>query len=382
MKCVVIGAGAWGLPTAAALARRGHDTVLIDRYGVLNAWSSSRGPTRLWRLADPDPIRLRLAMRSVEAMRRLSERANSEVFLRRGLLWRDDTSLPMLVGTMSAAGVDHEVIDAQRVGDRFPGLRPDGRDGVWQPEAGVVLAAKSLRAQYELFEHGGGASIFGREVSGVAVTATGTRVEFADGGSMHADAAVLTAGPGAAALLAGLGIDLPLRPYLEQVVHFGDPERPGGTDGLPCLFDGPRDGQPGLYAMPSPGIGYKVGLDTPLRRLQPDDMDRSPDSVRTASILDRVRADITAVTPNVVDAEVCSWTDSPDGKFVIDVLEGGVVLACGDCGEGFKYSALMGEVLADLAEGNSADGDIATYSLARFADGIPPPSGPHVMGRI
>src|SRR6185295_5178765 len=78
MKCVVIGAGAWGLPTAAALARRGHDTVLIDRYGVLNAWSSSRGPTRLWRLADPDPIRLRLAMRSVEAMRRLSERANSE----------------------------------------------------------------------------------------------------------------------------------------------------------------------------------------------------------------------------------------------------------------------------------------------------------------
>ena len=38
----------------------------------------------------------------------------------------------------------------------LPGLRPDGRDAVWQPDAGPVLAAASLQAQLDLFvAHGG-----------------------------------------------------------------------------------------------------------------------------------------------------------------------------------------------------------------------------------
>ena len=52
LHCVVVGAGAWGLPAAAELAGRGHRVALIDRYGPINALSSSAGSTRLWRLAD------------------------------------------------------------------------------------------------------------------------------------------------------------------------------------------------------------------------------------------------------------------------------------------------------------------------------------------
>ena len=60
---------------------------------------------------------------------------------------------------------------------------------------------------------------------------------------------------------------------------------------------------------------------------------------------------------------------SPDGRFIVDTLPGGIVLACGDSGEGFKFSALMGLVLADLAEGGEPDDDVATFGLARFALG-------------
>ena len=38
-------------------------------------------------------------------------------------------------------------------------------------------------------------------------------------------------------------------------------------------------------------------------------------------------------------------------------------------GEGFKFSALMGELLADLAEGAEPDPDVASFGLARFAEG-------------
>jgi glycine/D-amino acid oxidase-like deaminating enzyme len=95
-----------------------------------------------------------------------------------------------------------------------------------------------------------------------------------------------------------------------------------------------------------------------------------PDSAISAAISDRVRRNFTELDATVLDAQVCSWTDSPDGRFVIDtVADGRVVVAAGDSGEGFKYSAFMGPVLADLAEGVPPDDDVAWFGLARFRDG-------------
>jgi sarcosine oxidase len=381
VKSVVIGAGAWGLPTAAEMARRGHRVTLVDRFGVLNATSSSLGPTRLWRLADPNPARVRLAVRGVEAMRRLADRAGRPIFETRGLLWRDDRSLTSLMSTLEQLGVEHTAVRSADV-DRFlPGLRADGRDAVWQPEAGIVLAAASLRSQLELFERSSKTTVLIREVTDVERRSSGVRVVMKDGTAIDADVAVVAAGPAAGTLLARLGVDVALHPYLEQVVHFGDPGRPHATDLYPCLFDGPDDHRAGIYAMPSPGLGYKVGLDFPLRDYRDDHRDRTPDAARTAAIRARVRCDLGSIMPMVLDEQVCSWTDSPDGGFVVDRVEGGVVIACGDSGEGFKYSALMGEVLADLAEGRTPDEDVAALSLARFAGGMPERSGPHVLGR-
>jgi sarcosine oxidase len=381
VQAVVVGAGAWGLPAAAQLAARGHSTTLVDHYGVQNARSSSIGPTRLWRLADPDQARVRLSIRGVDAMARLQERCGERVFERRGLLWRDDRSLPPLTETLQTCGVDFTVVAAADVGRWWPGLRPDGRDAIWQPEAGIVLAAASLHAQLQLLRRNGGTTLFGAKVVEILPTAQGVEVGFDDATVLHADVVVVAPGPGAPAILAGLGLDVPLHPYLEQVVHFGDPKRPDVYDRYPGLFDGPTDEQPGIYAMPTPGLGYKVGLDQPLRDYRDNDADRAPDPARTATIRDRVATDLTSVSPTVLDAQVCSWTDSPDGKFVVDVLDGGVVVACGDSGEGFKFSALMGELLADLAEGVTPDADIAALSAARFADGLPERAGPHVLGR-
>jgi sarcosine oxidase len=44
-------------------------------------------------------------------------------------------------------------------------------------------------------------------------------------------------------------------------------------------------------------------------------------------------------------------------------------------------SALMGEVLADLAEGRAPDHDVAALSMDRFANGMPHRAGPHALGR-
>jgi glycine/D-amino acid oxidase-like deaminating enzyme len=244
---------------------------------------------------------------------------------------------------------------------------------VWQDDAGPVLAAASMQAQSELFAAAGGSLRIGRTV--VDVDADRRRLTLDDGSRLDADRLVLAPGPGAAPLLAALGVDVALRPVLEQVVHVGGP----GDADLPCLYDGPTDDAPAMYAMPTPGIGYKVGLDRQLRDLREGDVDRTPDEALTAMASDRVRRDLTGIRPDVVDAQVCSWTESPDHRFVVDVLPSGVVIACGDSGEGFKFSALMGLVLADLAEGAAPDADIASFGLSRFGRNSPG-VGAHALG--
>jgi glycine/D-amino acid oxidase-like deaminating enzyme len=246
---------------------------------------------------------------------------------------------------------------------------------VWVPDAGVVLAEASLRAQQQVLADHGGTLVHGRVVVGLdqpGDTGTGrVTVHLDDGSRVDADVAVLAPGPWAGELLATAGIDVALQPYLEQVVHFGQASRRHAHDETPCFFDGPTDRGPGMYAMPTPGVGYKVGIDRPLRPWRSDDLDRTPDAGRTAMTAERVRRDLLAVPPEVLDAQVCSWTDSPDGRFVIDRV-GPVVVACGDSGEGFKFSALMGEVLADVAEDREPLDDIETFSLYRFRNGERP----------
>ncbi len=379
MHVLVLGAGAWGLPSAAELVRRGHEVTLVDRFGPANALSSSPGPTRIWRLSHPDPVRVRLAVRSVDAMERLARRSDRQVFLRRGLLWRDDGTVDDVAAALAGEGVAHEVVEAAEVGRWLPGLRPDHRAAVWCEHAGPVLAEASLRAQLELFVAGGGTLRTGPEVVAVERGAHGVRFECVDGERLHGDVAVLAPGPGAGALLERLEVEVALRPRLEQVAHVAHHDGTAASDRYPCWFDGPVGERPALYAMATPGVGYKLGVDRPLRDWTVGDHDRTPDDELLGVVHDTVAADLDGFDPTPFAAQVCCWTESPDNRFVIDRLDGGVVLACGDAGEGFKFSALMGEVLADLAEDRSVDADVASFALARFADGVP--ELPHLLGR-
>lgn len=380
MRIVVVGAGAWGLPAAAELARRGHQVVLVDRYGAAGQLASSSGPTRLWRLSHPDRRRVRLAQRSVQAWERLERDSGITAILYRGLLWRDDVTVPLVAESLAAEGVPHTVVDPDDVGEFFRGLRPDGRHAVWQETAGPVLARAALDAQAGLFAMAGGRIMVGPVVREIDTSGDDVVLRCADSTDLRADRAVLAPGAGAGRLLAALGIDLAMHPVLEQVCHVGHARE---TDDLPCLYDGPLGDEPGMYAMPTPGRGYKLGIDQPLRDWQEDDLDRVPSPEVSARISERVRRNFHDLDSTVLDAQVCTWTDSPDGRFVIDtVRDGRVVIACGDSGEGFKFSALMGLVLADLAEGRDADQDIAAFGLARFDDGSGAvASAPHVLGR-
>lgn len=369
MKIVVIGAGAMGLSAGRVLAERGHRVEVLDAHQVSHRLGSSSGATRLWRLAHLERDMVALAQRTVSLWRDLERRAGTPLLLTRGLMVRGDGA-ETAARAVQAEGARMDLLDASRIAELFPEFVHDPRRPVfWQPEAGVVLAATALAVQARLLAAAGGVLSAGELVRSVEESSTGVTVG-TDHGTRSADAAVLAAGPWSSALLADLGIDVALEPVLEQVSYFGG----GNWEHRPCFYDW-GDGIDGLrkYCMPTPGMGYKIGIDHPLRGFDAADRDRAPSRERTDRIESVVQQDFPGFEPVALNSEVCSYTNSPDDHFVLDRV-GRVTIACGDSGQAFKFSPFIGEILADLTEGR-VHPQPALFGLGRLVD---PATGPSV----
>jgi len=350
-----------GLSAARVLAKRGHDVVAIDRFGVGNEWSSSRGATRIWRLAHADRHMVRLAQRAVTAWRDLEAATGEALLLTSGLLWRGRDA-EAVHQALVAEGVECELAAPARQRELFPELVTDDRPVVWQPEAGSVLASHAMAAHLAGVEQAGGQLVAGQQVLSIENRSEGVRV-VTDRGHLDADVAVVACGPWATPLLQDLGVDLPLQPVLEQVVYVNGP--PGWEKRPAVIDDVDLHGSGGFYAMPTPGLGYKIGIERPVRPWSPDDLDRTPSPEIDEAARQLVADLLPGFGPKLLHSEVCSWTTGPDDDFVFDRL-GNVVIGTSDGGQAFKFSALIGQILADLAEGLPPDDDVARFSLARF----------------
>ena len=69
------------------------------------------------------------------------------------------------------------------------------------------------------------------------------------------------------------------------------------------------------------------------------------------------------------DAAVCLYTDTPDEDFVLDTYPGapGVAVASACSGHGFKFSPVVGEILADLALDGTTAYPVGPFRASRFA---------------
>ena len=80
---------------------------------------------------------------------------------------------------------------------------------------------------------------------------------------------------------------------------------------------------------------------------------------------------IDGLRDNLIKAEACLYTVTPDEHFVIDFHPESerVVIASPCSGHGFKHSAAVGEALAQLALAGETDFDISPFGLARLIAG-------------
>ena len=379
MRVVVVGLGVMGLPTVRALAERGHEVIGIDRHGISAPAGSSAGMTRIFRLAHDRPGDIVLAKKALERWRELEAMSGETLIDQVGLVLRGEP-VSEWVAALRDADVPVEELtpaDRERV---FPELahRPD-EPAAFVPEDGMLFAAKGLAAVAAAARKAGAELSTPERMLAVEETPSGVRVT-TDQRVLEADLAVLAVGPWAQSLLEPLGLRLPLAPAIGQVSYW----RGGACERRPSLIDFVADGKLGVYGLPTPGKGYKIGLDYGSEEAWDTEAAAWP----PRAFEEECNRDwVLAHAPGLATdgphlTEGCPWTMTPDGEYFID-RRGAITVATGCSGHAFKFMPIMGELIADIAEGRPAWPEADIFRLDRMPPDAPfdlveTPMGPRI----
>lgn len=367
---VVAGLGAVGSATAYHLVSRGHRVVGFDRHSPPHAHGSSHGHSRIIRQAYFEGAGyVPLVIRAYELWAALEHDAGQRLHVRTGGLMIGRTDSEVVDGARRSAeehGLDHEVLGPEAVADRFPAYRL-GEDevAVFEPDAGALFPEDAISAHLRLAAERAAELHTDEPVVGWEPRAGGGVAVTTAAGRYEADRLVLAAGAWNDGLADGV-----LGTVVERQVPVRfRPRRPElfTAERMPVFVAQQADGRK-LYGLPDlRGEGVKVGIHHEGRTGQPDELDRT---VRDDDV-EAVRSTSGRLFPEldggIAGAEVCLYTNSVDRRFIVGPhpQAGDVVVVAGLSGHGFKFTPVLGEIVADLATEGATRHDVSAFDPTR-----------------
>jgi glycine/D-amino acid oxidase-like deaminating enzyme len=196
-----------------------------------------------------------------------------------------------------------------------------------------------------------------------------TGVRLATGEAIATGTVVVAAGPWSVALLAPLGIDLPITVHREQIVLVN----PGTDLGPVPVFSDLVSLQ---YVRPEPSGEILFG-NSDLAELHPADPDDYPNRA-DSGFIELAAGKLAHRFPGLDEAGISTsyagcYDVTPDWNPVISRTPvAGLIVAAGFSGHGFKIAPSVGELIADLVDsGASGDPNVpaSDFRLSRFAEG-------------
>jgi sarcosine oxidase len=244
----------------------------------------------------------------------------------------------------------HELLTAAEVATRFPALRPaDDMVALWESRAGMLFPEDCVSAHLALAQTHGAtlrydepAANWRRDGDGVCVVT--------NRGEYRADQLLLTAGSWIRSLVPEL--NLPFTVERQALYWFAPRVRPETFAPARCpihLWEAAPLSF--FYGFPDLGNGVKVAIHHAGEIVSdPDQVRREVSDAEVASIREWVRKFVPDADGALRATEVCMYTNTPDEHFWIDrhPQHAQVLIASPCSGHGFKFSSVIGEVLAEL----------------------------------
>jgi sarcosine oxidase len=370
---IVLGLGGMGSSAAYHLARRGLRVLGLERFTPAHDRGSSHGGSRIIRQSYfEDPAYVPLLLRSYELWAELMRDSGIVVYSITGGLFMGPPDSTTFSGSLRASkqwGLDHEVLTAREVRQRFPAFDPPaGQLALYERLAGFARPESTVRAHLKLAEELGAELHFGEPV--LSWTDDGDEVGVrTEAGTYRAAQLVVCPGAWAPNILSDIGIDIKIE---RQVMYWIDP-----LPGSPSMESGPiyiqeNDRVEQIYGFPpidGPGGGAKVAFFRKGNECTPDTIDREVYPEEREDMRRRVAQLLPGLAGPVLDTATCMYSTTPDENFVIarHPRHANVSVACGFSGHGFKFVPVVGEILADLVERSATDHPIALFDPSRLA---------------
>jgi glycine/D-amino acid oxidase-like deaminating enzyme len=365
MKVSVVGAGIFGAAGALELARRGHEVTLIDPGPLPHPDASSTDLSKIVRLDyGADIFYTELMERALPRWRELNGGWGRPLFHETGFVAL--SSEPFSRGAfeldsfevLTDRGHPIDRLHAADIAARFPTWSERYVDGYYNPQGGWAESGEVTLRFAKAAQVAG--AVFRRGVADVEQEAAG------------ADLVIVAAGAWTPTLVPELGAAVPelgaMRVVGQPVLHFApeDPSVFSPPAFVPFAADISRTGWYGFCAN-ADGI---VKLANHGRGI---DVDPRGDRVVPADAEPRFRAFLVDAVPTLARARcvgerLCLYCDTFDGDLWIarHPTRDRILVASGGSGHGFKFAPILGDLIADEAEGKTPP-EIA----ARFGWRIP-----------
>ncbi len=374
--------GAMGSAAAYHLAARGKHVLGLEKFGAAHPFGSSHGDSRIIRQAYHENANyVPLLLRAYELWERLEQDAGVSLLRKTGGLMIGPEGSSVVEGAIQSAlqyGLAHEVLSAREIRVRFPALRPRPNEtAMYEAVAGYLRPEAAIEAHLRLAAGFGAELRFYEPVEDWSADASGDGVMVKTSkGNYRAARLVVAPGAWAPEILADMGISAQV---LRHVMCWFQPVAASNLfepDRFP-IYIWDVDGTNVFYGFPATGgsEGVKAAMHSGGERCMAEGVNRDISGGDIAEVRDHLKQFIPALDGKLIHATTCLYTLTPDEHFVVAVHPSHpqVAVAAGFSGHGFKFSSVMGEVLADLAIDGRTKNPIEFLSPTRFS--VPSLSG-------
>lgn len=386
-QTIVIGLGAMGSAATYQLAKRGNRVLGIDRFSPPHLYGSSHGDTRITRQAIGEGSEyVPLVLRSYELWAEIERETGKKLLtvtgglimtgvegtLRHGSYFFNQT-----VASAEKYGIPHHLLDADEIKKRFPQFKLKGNErGYFEEKAGYVRPELCIEAQLELAQRYGAQLALDENVLSFAADRDDKVAVKTDKGEYEAEKLIVSAGPWVGGLLGEMYAQH--FTIYRQVLYWFDVEGPISQFEAPNFpiwiwefGTAVEDLMYGFPAIDGARGGVKLASEQYKKSTNPDTVSRDVSKQDIEEMYRRyVSPHFAGISERCVKAVSCLYTVTPDHRFVIDAHpEYPQVIVASPCsGHGFKHSAAIGEVLAQLVVEGHSEIDISAFAFRRFVD--------------
>jgi sarcosine oxidase len=366
----VVGLGALGSATAYHLAGRGVRVVGFEQFELGHVRGASHDTSRIVRHSYESEEYVRLAVEAYDEWDMLQTDTDERLITPSGglVFCAPDTPVPAseYADALAAVDIPFELLSPREVTDRWAPVRlPDGTVTVYTPTSAIAHAARTV-ATLQLHARVRGAQLrAGTRVVALEPGPDGVVLR-TEAGDVRAGRVVLATDAWANDLLAPLGAAIPLEIMQEQVTYFRpDDPAPFEHGRFPnWIWEGPTS----FYGFPTYGEPtIKAARDASYNLMTPEERTFVPSEELLAE-LRAFMAQTFVGSGSPLRTVTCQYAITPGREFILDAVPGhpDIVVGLG-AGHAFKFTPVIGRILADLAVSGGTSSDIGRFRMPQLA---------------